>query len=98
MTDPWTSVATYAALEAQLASASANRAKVLSDAKLDGLALARLRAAWDVRFAQDRRVEEAYEDALEAPALEPVPEPRASVIEDPPPLAAPAPSLEASRW
>lgn len=103
MTDLWTNVATYAALEAQLASASTNRAKVLSDAKLDGLALARLRVAWDVRFAQDRRIEEAYEDALEVPEQATAPAPgsglRTSVIEDPPPRAAPpAPALEASRW
>lgn len=103
MTDPWASVATYAALEAQLASTSANRAKVLADAKLDGLALARLRAAWDVRFAGDRLLEEAYEDALEAQARAPIPAPalerRAVVIEEPPRFAAPrAPSPEASRW
>jgi hypothetical protein len=101
MTDLWTSVAAYAALEAQLANASANRAKVLTDANLDGLALARLRAAWDVRFAQDRNIEEAYESAMEAPeqALVREPERPTSVVEETPRLFVPqAPSVEASRW
>ncbi len=101
MTDLWTSVAAYAALEAQLARPSANRAKVLTDANLDGLALARLRAAWGVRFAQDRNIEESYEFAMEATeqALVPEPERPTSVIEETPRLVVPqAPSDGASRW
>jgi hypothetical protein len=93
MPDPWNHLTDYAALEARLTAPSADLGSALSDAGLDGIGLARLRARWNARFAADRKLEDAFEaesESLRSAASAPVP-PAPSPPVEPPSGPAPAP-------